>query len=159
MLSLRLQTTMHRKKSLFNVFLILLGQHYTIKNPMQCCPWGSRQQRMGNNPVQCCFNTLGTRLHRSKFYPMLSEGFRDNTARKNPAQFCLNTLGGTTLHRKNPMQYCPRGSRQHCTRKKPGNIGWITSGRSVPCNVGLLCNVSPRTSLCNLGTNYAMLTP
>ena len=31
-------------------------------------------------------------------------------------QWCLNTPG-TTLYRKNYMQCCPRGSRQHCTRK------------------------------------------
>ena len=29
----------------------------------------------------------------------------------------------------------------------------------VSYNVGLLCNVDPGTSLCNLVTNYAMLTP
>ena len=41
-LSERLQTTLH-KKILCNFALILLGQHCTGKNPMQCCPRGSRQ--------------------------------------------------------------------------------------------------------------------
>ena len=36
---------------------------------------------------------------------------------------------------------------------------WNSKNVTVPCNVGLLCNISPGTSLCNLGTNYAMLMP
>ena len=38
-------------KILFNVVLILLGQHYTGKYLMQCCPRGSRQQCTGKNSV------------------------------------------------------------------------------------------------------------
>ena len=36
------QITFHRKKFLFNIAVILLGQHCTGQNPMQCCPRGSR---------------------------------------------------------------------------------------------------------------------
>ena len=77
-----LWTTMHRskvyvmlseKKLLYNVFLILLGQHWTVQNPKQCCLRGSRQHCIRKNPVHSCLNTLGTTLHRSKPYAMLSE--------------------------------------------------------------------------------------
>ena len=61
-----------QEKILFNVVLILLAQHCTGQNPMQCCPRGCRQQCTGKNPVQCCLDTLGTTLHRSKPYAMLS---------------------------------------------------------------------------------------
>ena len=47
MLSLRLKTTMHRNKILFNVVLILLGQHCTGKNLVQCCPRSFRQHCTG----------------------------------------------------------------------------------------------------------------
>ena len=43
---------------------MLLGQHCTGQNPMQCCPRGSGQQCTGKNPVQCYLNTLGTTSHR-----------------------------------------------------------------------------------------------
>ena len=41
-LSERLQITLH-KNILCNITLILLGQHCSGKNPMPCCPRGSRQ--------------------------------------------------------------------------------------------------------------------
>ena len=115
MLPERLQITLHKKKILCNVVLILLGQHCTRKNPMQCCPRGSRQLCIRKNLVQCCLNTLWTTLHSWKPYAMLPE--RPQTTlykkilcdavlillgqlciRKNPVQYCVNTLG-TTLHR------------------------------------------------------------
>ena len=66
-----LQITLHRKKLLFDVVLIHLGEHCTGKNLVQCCPRGSRQHctwknlfnvvviflgqhSTGKNPVQCC---------------------------------------------------------------------------------------------------------
>ena len=58
-----LQTTLHKKKTLFNVVLILLGQHYTHQNLMQCCPRCSRQHCI-RKIQKCCFKTPGTRLHR-----------------------------------------------------------------------------------------------
>ena len=44
-------------KILFNIVVILLGQHCTGKNPVQCCPRDSRQHCIGKNPVQC-LNTI-----------------------------------------------------------------------------------------------------
>ena len=73
--------TIVQEKILYNVVLIPLGQHYTGKNPIQCCPWGSRQQCTGKNPVQYCLNTLGT-LHRLKPYAMLSLLSWDNIAQE-----------------------------------------------------------------------------
>ena len=64
MLFKNLQTTLDRKKNLFNVVLILLGQHCTGKNFVECCPRGSRQHCTEKNPVQCCLNTLETTLHK-----------------------------------------------------------------------------------------------
>ena len=32
-------------------YLLAMGQHYTGKNLVQCCPKGSRQQSTGKNPV------------------------------------------------------------------------------------------------------------
>ena len=52
---------------------MLLGQHCTGQKPMQCCPRGSTKYWTGNDPVQYCLNILGTTLHRSKLYGMLSE--------------------------------------------------------------------------------------
>ena len=40
---------------------------------MQCCPKGSRQHCIRQNPVHCCPNTPRTTLYRSKPYAMLSE--------------------------------------------------------------------------------------
>ena len=56
------------------VVLILLGQHCTGQNPMQCCPRCSRQHFIRKNFVQSSLNTLETTLHRTKAYAMLSEG-------------------------------------------------------------------------------------
>ena len=72
MLSERFQTTL-QKKLLCNVFLILLGQDGTGQNSIQCCPRCSRQHFIRKNSVQFCLNTVGTTLHRSKPYAMLSE--------------------------------------------------------------------------------------
>ena len=90
------------KKFLLNVALILFGQHSTDqktmqwcqksskqhciknypapfflrsstgRNPMQCCPRGSKQYYVRKNPVQCCINTRGTSLHRSKAHAISS---------------------------------------------------------------------------------------
>ena len=75
------------EKRLFNVALILSGQHCTDQNTMQCCPKGSRQHctrktlcnivlilldkrlqtKMHNKKsFQCCPDISGTTLHRSK---------------------------------------------------------------------------------------------
>ena len=56
------------------------------------------------SPTQCC--------------PRCS---RQHCIRKNPVQCCFNTPG-TTLHRKNTIQFCPKCSRQHCIKKIMFNI-------------------------------------
>ena len=81
MLTLRFLRTMHRKNSC-SVVLILLGQHYRGQNPKQCCPRGSRQLCIRKNLVLCCLNTLGTTLHRSKLYAMLSMRLQTTIHRK-----------------------------------------------------------------------------
>ena len=46
------------EKIQFNNVVILLGQHCTGKNPVQCCPRDSRQHCTGKNPVQYCLNNI-----------------------------------------------------------------------------------------------------
>ena len=48
-----------QEKILFYVVLILLGQHYIGKNPMQCWTWGSRQQCTEKNPGNVFWTTSG----------------------------------------------------------------------------------------------------
>ena len=55
-----------QEKILFNVVSVLLGQHCAGKNPVQYCPWGSRQQCTGKNPVQSCLNTFGDNITQVK---------------------------------------------------------------------------------------------
>ena len=69
-------------KILFNVVLILLGQHRTGKSFAQCCPRCSRQHWTEKNPVQCCLNNLGTTFHRQKLCAMLSKKLQTTLHRK-----------------------------------------------------------------------------
>ena len=135
-----------QEKILFYVVLILLGQHYIGKNPMQCWTWGSRQQCTGKNLVQCCLNTLGTTWRRSKPSAMLSERLQTTLHRKNPVQNPVQSflhIHGITWYRKSLCNIVPEApfhrqqttllhcSRQHCTGKNPGNVFWTTSGHSA----------------------------
>ena len=52
-----------QEKSLSNSVLILLGEHCTSENFVQCCPWDSKQYCTRKNPVQCCLNTFWTTFH------------------------------------------------------------------------------------------------
>ena len=52
-----------QEKDLFNVVLILFGQHCTGKILVQFCPRGSRQHCTEKRTVQCCFNTVRKTLH------------------------------------------------------------------------------------------------
>ena len=99
-----------QEKILFNIVLIFLEKHCTGQNLVQCCLRGSKQHSIRENPGQYCLNTLGTILHRSKPYAMLPQRIQRTLHKKNPVQCCLI---------KNPMQWCPRGSRQHCIIKNP----------------------------------------
>ena len=96
-----------------------MGQHWTGQNPMmQCYPKESRQHCIWKNLVQCCLHTLGTILHRSKPYAMLSERFQTTFHKKKSCAILSYTLGTPLNHwSQNPTQCCLRCSRQHCTRK------------------------------------------
>ena len=93
MLSKMLPTLSNKKKILFNVVLVFLGQHCTGKKPMQCCPRGSRQHCIVNilcnvdvpqeNAMQCC--RRGSKQHRTG---KLFRQFRQ----------CLNNIWSLCLH-------------------------------------------------------------
>ena len=84
---------------------------------MQCCPGGSRQLCVRKNPVQCCLNTLGITWHKSKPYAILTERFQTTLQKKKIlCNFALILLGQHCVG-KNPIQCCPRSSRQLCKRK------------------------------------------
>ena len=91
---------------------MLLGQHCPAENPMQCCPRRSSQLCIRQIPVQCMLNTLGTTLHSWRPYAMLSETLQTTLYKKN---VLFNVSGLCNL---GPMQWCPRGSKQHCRKKK-----------------------------------------
>ena len=99
-----------KKKMLSSVVLIPTGQHYTSKNPIQCCSCGLRKQSCstGKNPVQCCGNLLGQHCPREAQCEPRSS--RQNCTGIIPVHCCVNAPG-TTLHRRNPIQCCLRGSR------------------------------------------------
>ena len=61
------------EKILFNVVLILLRKSWREEISVQCYPRGCRQHSIRKNPVECYLNTLGTMLHRSNLFEMLSE--------------------------------------------------------------------------------------
>ena len=102
-----------RKKILCKIVLILLGQHCTAESPMQCCQRGSRELCVRKNSVQCCLNNLGTILHRSKSYAILSDRLQITLHKKILCNFVLILLEQCCTG-ENPMLCCPRGFRQHC---------------------------------------------
>ena len=67
---------------MFNVVLIILGQHCTGQNPMQCCPRCSRQHCIRKSPVQCRLNTPGTILHRKNSMQCCPRGFKQHCTGK-----------------------------------------------------------------------------
>ena len=107
MLSLRLKTTMCRKK--FCLMLSILSRHYyTGPNPMQCCPRGSRQHCIRKILGQCCHNTFGTTSHKSKLYAMLSTRLQTKLHRKNPCNVVPEALDKTVqekIHAMSSEQY------------------------------------------------------
>ena len=116
------------KQILFNVFLIILGQHCTGQKP---CNVVQRHHATMHrkNLVPCCLNTLGSWGNISEVKSLCNVAWEATALHKKTlAQCCLNTLG-PTLHRKYLMQYCTRGSRQH-KGKNPDNSAWTTSGPS-----------------------------
>ena len=76
------QKTSHRKKpAQCCLNTLVLGQHCTGKNFVQCCPIVSRKHCTGKNPVQCCLNTFGTTLP----FAMLSKSLQKTLHMK---KFC-----------------------------------------------------------------------
>ena len=59
-----------QEKVLFNVVLIILAQHGTGQNPMQCCSRDPRKSCIRKNPVQRCLDNLETT---SKYDAKLAE--------------------------------------------------------------------------------------
>ena len=62
---------------------------------------------------------LRTTMHRSKLYIMLSERLQTTVNKKNSFKKTVLILLGQHCTGQNPMQRCPRCSRQHCIREKP----------------------------------------
>ena len=117
----------HRiRKILCRIVLILLAQHCTCQNPVQCCLRGYRQYFIRKNPVQCWLNTLGTTSHRSKPYAMFSEWLQ-RTLHKKKSGFAL----GTHCPAQNPMQCCLKGTRQLWIRKKSVQCCFNTLGTTL----------------------------
>ena len=126
------------KTTLYKVFScamlsqeILFGQYYTEKNPMQCCPRGSKQHCTGNNSVQCCLSTAGIALHKYKLYTVLYLRLQTAMYRKKNLFNVVLILMWQNCSGQNSMQYCLRGCRQHYTWNKSGNVVWKRFGRSV----------------------------
>ena len=107
------------EKILRNVLLILLGQNCAGKNPIQFCSRSPRQLCKRKNSVQCFLNTLGAILLRWKPYAILSKILQTTLYKiRSCAMFnVLLILLEQHCTGKNPMQYCPRGFRQHCIKK------------------------------------------
>ena len=102
---------------------------------MQCCRRGSRQLFIRTNPVQCSLNTLGITLHRSKPYAILFEKPQTTLHKKILSNFVLILLGQHCTG-QNPMQCCPRGSRQLCISK-------MFHSMLTAYAILVLCNVVP----------------
>ena len=52
------RSDMFDDQPLFTSLPIFHGKHYAGKNPMQCCPWGFRQQCKRIKYIWCCFNIV-----------------------------------------------------------------------------------------------------
>ena len=102
---------------------------------MQCCRRGSRQLFIRTNPVQCSLNTLGITLHSSKPYAILFEKPQTTLHKKILSNFVLILLGQHCTG-QNPMQCCPRGSRQLCISK-------MFHSMLTAYAILVLCNVAP----------------
>ena len=98
---------------------------------MLCCPRGFRQLCIRKSPAQFCFNTLGTTLHRSKPYAIISERLQATMHKKTILCKIVLILLGQHCPAENPMQYCHRGSRQLCIRKTPVQCYLNTLGTTL----------------------------
>ena len=131
-----------QEKILFNVILVFLGQHCTDQNPMQCCPWGSRQQ------CTILFNDVLNLLEqhctgKSLVHCCLWDS-RQHYTRKNLVQCCLNTFG-TTLHKQIP--YAMLFLRLQTTLYKKKFLFYVVSillGQHCTSNCKILVQCCPK---------------
>ena len=88
------------EKILFNVVLILLGQHCTGQNPMQCCAKGSRQNCTLKIQCNIVLNTHShwTTLHREHPYAMLFQRLQTTLPKNKSRQCRLNYIWSLRLH-------------------------------------------------------------
>ena len=88
------------EKILFNVVLILLGQHCTGQNPMQCCAKGSRQNCTRKIQCNIVLNTHShwTTLHREHPYAMLFQRLQTTLPKNKSRQCRLNYIWSLRLH-------------------------------------------------------------
>ena len=87
-----------QEKIVFNVVLILLGQHCTGKKVVQCCPRGFRQHAQEKNLFNVVLILLGQHCTAKIHVQCCPRGFRQHCTGTKSVQCCLSTLG-TTLHR------------------------------------------------------------
>ena len=106
-----------QEKILCNVVLIFLGLYYTGQNFTQFYQSGCRQYWIRKSPVQCCLDTLGTTFNRPKFCAKVPRDSRKIAWEEILCKIVLILLGQHCTG-QNLVQYCPKGSRQSCIRKR-----------------------------------------
>ena len=102
------------EKILFNVVLILLGQHCTSKNFVQCCSRDSRQHCTGKNPVQYCLKYSWDSIAQVKTLCNVVQEAPDNIAHEKILLNNVVILLGQHYTGKNPVQSCPRSNLVQC---------------------------------------------
>ena len=93
---------------------------------MQCCPRGSRQHCM--KKILCNF-ALILLVRQVKTLSHVVQEAPDKFASEKILCNVLLILSGQHCTVKNPMQYCPRGSRQHCIKNILCNFALILLGQ------------------------------
>ena len=91
---------------------------YTGQNPMQCCPRGSRQHCKRKILRDFVLILLGQHCTEKTLCSVDREAL-DNIAEEKFLFNVVLILSEQKYACQNPMQCCPRGSRQHCIRKNP----------------------------------------
>ena len=121
---------------------LAMDQHYTGKNLVQYCIWGSRRQCTRKNPVQWCINTLGTTLQIAQVKTLcnVAKEAPDNIAQEKtqpnvvwtslfskfyfgPVYFLITTSCCTniaqislTFHKENPVPRLNKKTRLYKTK-------------------------------------------
>ena len=102
---------------LLNVVLILLRQHCTGKNPMQCWPTGFRQHCIKKIVCSFALILLGQNCTGQNSVQCCPKSSRQHCIRKSPVQCCLNTVG-TTLYSWKPYAILPKSLQTTLHQKK-----------------------------------------